>query len=86
MNGVGLNDGACGRADATAGAGFQIATLNGRIILHGGSSNTPGMKCQDDAWVFDPVTSTVRARALRRRCVRHLVCRNGTQRRLDTGA
>jgi hypothetical protein len=40
----------------------QIATLNGRIILHGGSSNTPGMRCQDDTWIYDPDTSMVRER------------------------
>mmetsp|Transcript_39341 Transcript_39341/g.66060 ORF Transcript_39341/g.66060 Transcript_39341/m.66060 type:complete len:391 (-) Transcript_39341:367-1539(-) len=35
----------------------SVATMNGRMVLMGGSTNTPGMKCEDEAWVYDTVTS-----------------------------
>lgn len=36
----------------------SVATMHGQMILHGGSSNSPGMKCEDDAWLYDTATYT----------------------------
>jgi hypothetical protein len=36
----------------------KIANLNGRVVMQGGSTSTPGMKCQSEAWVYDPLTAT----------------------------
>eukprot|EP00238_Polyblepharides_amylifera_P011404 CAMPEP_0196574624 /NCGR_PEP_ID=MMETSP1081-20130531/4304_1 /TAXON_ID=36882 /ORGANISM="Pyramimonas amylifera, Strain CCMP720" /LENGTH=320 /DNA_ID=CAMNT_0041892711 /DNA_START=360 /DNA_END=1322 /DNA_ORIENTATION=- len=35
----------------------SVATLNGRMILSGGSSNSPGMVCEDETWIYSPLHS-----------------------------
>lgn len=35
----------------------KIASVGGRVVMQGGSTSTPGMKCQSETWIYDPTTS-----------------------------